>query len=48
MLAPDEVLNAVTADYNTGLAGVVAFLLRLEFGGDRMWLPASYTAVGSD
>ncbi|MFI7601324.1 class IV lanthionine synthetase LanL [Actinoplanes sp. NPDC049681] len=48
MLAPDELLDAVTADYNTGLAGVVAFLLRLEFGGDRMWLPASYTAIGME
>jgi tRNA A-37 threonylcarbamoyl transferase component Bud32 len=45
LLAPDESQTAVVADFNTGLAGVVGFLLRLSYGGDRMWLPVTYTAT---
>jgi hypothetical protein len=29
----------VTADYSTGVAGVVGFLLRLRHGGNRLWMP---------
>ncbi|WP_414167029.1 class IV lanthionine synthetase LanL [Streptoverticillium reticulum] len=39
VLAPDETGAAVSPDYNTGLAGVLAFLLRLRDGGPRLWLP---------
>lgn len=39
MVAPDETGTAITSGYGTGLAGVLAFLLRLRHGGPRMWLP---------
>ncbi|WP_367319240.1 class IV lanthionine synthetase LanL [Streptomyces sp. HUAS ZL42] len=35
MLVPNETGMQVTADYGVGLAGVVAFLLRLRHGGTR-------------
>ncbi|MFJ6939540.1 class IV lanthionine synthetase LanL [Streptomyces sp. NPDC101132] len=38
-VAPDETGAAVVADYGTGLSGVLAFLLRLRYGGPRLWLP---------
>jgi hypothetical protein len=41
VLVPDETASAVVADYNTGLAGVLAFLLRFSGGGPRLWLPGS-------
>lgn len=41
IVAPDESRTTVSADFNTGLSGVLAFLLRLSYGGDRLWLPAS-------
>lgn len=41
MVAPDETGMAVVPDYGTGLAGVLAFLLRLRSGGSRMWFPES-------
>jgi Lanthionine synthetase C-like protein len=34
-LVPDETNRDVVADYNVGLAGVLAFLLRLRYGGVR-------------
>lgn len=48
MLAPDETGVAVSADYSTGLSGVLAFLLRLGTGGDRLWLPESLTTRRDD
>ncbi|MGW4894828.1 class IV lanthionine synthetase LanL [Kitasatospora sp. NPDC004240] len=55
LLIADESGQAVTADYNVGLAGVVGFLLRLRHGGPRPWMadgpaahalaPAGRTAV---
>lgn len=43
MLAPDETGTTVSADFNTGLGGVLTFLLRLRDGGARLWLPRSFT-----
>ncbi|MGW0434569.1 class IV lanthionine synthetase LanL [Micromonospora sp. NPDC003197] len=48
LLVPDESRTTVVADFATGLAGVLAFLLRLRDGGPRMWLPESFTRIGSD
>jgi len=39
MVVGDESGEDVTADFNVGLAGVAAFLLRLRHGGPRLWLP---------
>ncbi|HZC25536.1 MAG TPA: class IV lanthionine synthetase LanL [Actinopolymorphaceae bacterium] len=36
-LVPDETLRSVVADYNVGLAGVLAYLLRLRHGGPRLF-----------
>jgi predicted Ser/Thr protein kinase len=36
---PDDVGMDVIPDYGVGVAGVLAFLLRLRHGGTRMWLP---------
>ncbi|MFC4536472.1 class IV lanthionine synthetase LanL [Sphaerisporangium dianthi] len=38
VIAPDKGTQ-VFADFNVGLSGVVALLLRLRDGGPRMWLP---------
>ncbi|ATB28694.1 lanthionine synthetase LanC family protein [Melittangium boletus] len=38
-LVPDESGQSVVADFNTGLAGVLGFLLRLRHGGPRWWMP---------
>ncbi|WP_412738664.1 class IV lanthionine synthetase LanL [Krasilnikovia sp. MM14-A1259] len=46
MLAPDETATDVVPDYNTGLSGVLAMLLRLRGGTRRMWLPAAFTGHG--
>jgi hypothetical protein len=43
MVAPDETGTAVAADFNTGLAGVLALLLRIRDGGSRLWLPSLAT-----
>ncbi|MFF4734577.1 class IV lanthionine synthetase LanL [Streptomyces sp. NPDC001262] len=43
MLAPDETGLSAGPAYGTGLAGVLAFLLRLRDGGPRMWLPRVFT-----
>ena len=42
LLVPDQVGVDVVVDYGRGLAGVLAFLLRLRHGGPRMWLPAGF------
>ncbi len=39
LVVPDESGQSVVADFNTGLAGVLGFLLRLRSGGPRWWLP---------
>ncbi|MGW8358311.1 class IV lanthionine synthetase LanL [Streptomyces wedmorensis] len=38
MLVGSEDPLIVTADYNTGLGGVLGFLLRLQHGGPRWWM----------
>jgi serine/threonine protein kinase len=37
-LVPDESAAAFTAGYQTGTAGVISFLLRLDHGGPRPWM----------
>jgi hypothetical protein len=39
LLVPDETLTAVSAAYQTGLSGLLALLVRLRHGGNRLWLP---------
>src|SRR6266536_1010925 len=38
MVVPDDTGACVAADYGGGLAGVLAFLLRLRHGGPRLWM----------
>ncbi|MFE6817207.1 class IV lanthionine synthetase LanL [Streptomyces sp. NPDC057675] len=38
-LVTDESGHSVTADYGTGLSGALGFLMRLEHGGARLWMP---------
>lgn len=38
LVPPDESGTEVTVDYQTGLSGVVDFLLRLDHGGPRPWM----------
>jgi hypothetical protein len=38
LVVADETLRGVVADHQTGLAGTLAFLLRLRHGGGRGWL----------
>lgn len=38
LLAPGDTMNSIEMGYNTGLAGVLGFLLRLRHGGTRMWM----------
>ena len=38
VLVPDETSRGVVADYNIGLAGVLGYLLRLRYGGSRLFL----------
>lgn len=49
MVIPDETGTGIAADYGVGLAGVVAFGLRLRHGGPRMWMaePKALAAVGA-
>ncbi|MDI2128585.1 class IV lanthionine synthetase LanL [Yinghuangia seranimata] len=45
----DETTVGVSASYGTGLAGVLAFLLRLRHGGPRLWIdPDGAAAVSAD
>jgi len=46
MVVPNDTGTAIVADYNTGLGGVLAFLLRLRYGGPRLWLPEALTRFG--
>ncbi|MGH8887364.1 MAG: hypothetical protein ACRDYX_19810 [Egibacteraceae bacterium] len=39
-------MRCIAADYGVGLAGVIAFLLRLRHGGPQMWM-ADPTTVGA-
>ncbi|MEV0970067.1 class IV lanthionine synthetase LanL [Microtetraspora glauca] len=41
LVPPDETGELDLAGFNTGLAGVLAFLVRLRHGGSRLWLPES-------
>jgi Lanthionine synthetase C-like protein/Protein kinase domain len=43
----DETGATVAADYSVGLAGVVAFLLRLRNGGPRMWMAEPAAVAGA-
>ncbi|MGH8907357.1 MAG: class IV lanthionine synthetase LanL [Egibacteraceae bacterium] len=50
MVVPDDTGVGFSADYGVGLAGAVAFLLRLRHGGPRMWMAeptSSLVAVGA-
>ncbi|WP_020574581.1 class IV lanthionine synthetase LanL [Actinopolymorpha alba] len=38
LLIPDESGQAVVADYQAGVAGVIAFLQRFTYGGPRPWM----------
>jgi lantibiotic modifying enzyme len=46
MVVPDD-SGTVTAGYGVGLAGVLAFLLRLRHGGERMWMADEAWACGA-
>ncbi|MEU3352851.1 hypothetical protein [Streptomyces sp. NPDC037389] len=48
VLAPDETGVSVSLDYNTGLADVLAFLLRLRHSSPRPWLPTTLTGPRRD
>ncbi|MEV0644278.1 lanthionine synthetase LanC family protein [Phytomonospora sp. NPDC050363] len=43
VVVPDESGVGVSADFGTGLAGVLAYLTRLRNGGRRLWLPEAFT-----
>jgi hypothetical protein len=43
-LAPNDTGTDVVPDYGVGVAGVLAFLIRLRHGGGRMWLPDALAA----
>jgi hypothetical protein len=43
VLPPNDTGTDVVADYGVGVAGVLAFWLRLRHGGARMWLPEVLT-----
>ncbi len=47
VVIPDESRVGVVADYGVGLAGVLAFLMRLEHGGQRMWMAEPATVAGA-
>lgn len=44
VLPPNDTGTDVVPDYGVGVAGILAFLLRLRHGGARMWLPDLLTA----
>jgi hypothetical protein len=39
LVVPNESMSDVTVDYQTGLAGFLDLLLRLQDGGARLWMP---------
>lgn len=41
----DERGTEVSAGFNTGLAGVLSFLVRLRYGGPRLWIADSRTTA---
>lgn len=38
LIAPGDSMNSIEMGYNSGLAGVLGFLLRLRHGGRRLWM----------
>ncbi|HET6355941.1 class IV lanthionine synthetase LanL [Streptomyces sp.] len=48
VVLPDDGGTEVWADFNTGLSGVLAFLLRYAHGGPRLWQPRSFTGHGDE
>jgi hypothetical protein len=44
LVVPADSMNTIEMGYNSGLAGTLAFLLRLRYGGDRMWTADGLTA----
>ncbi|WP_185949845.1 class IV lanthionine synthetase LanL [Microbispora sp. KK1-11] len=42
IVAPDQMIHSATASFSSGLAGILAFLLRLQHGGQRLWSPSSF------
>lgn len=47
LLVPDESGVTVSPDQQTGVAGTVAFLLRLTHGGPRPWTPGAMSVAAS-
>jgi lantibiotic modifying enzyme len=47
LVLPDESGFEIVADYGVGLAGAAAFLLRLRYGGPRLFLPGDTPAETS-
>jgi hypothetical protein len=45
IVVPDETLTGFAADYSGGLAGVLAFVLRLRHGSPRMWMADQATVA---
>jgi tRNA A-37 threonylcarbamoyl transferase component Bud32 len=45
LLIADAAAEEVPAHYGNGLAGVLAFLIRLRDGGPRLWLPDALTRM---
>ncbi|MGW6216356.1 class IV lanthionine synthetase LanL [Streptomyces sp. NPDC055109] len=43
MIAVDGTQTETTADFGTGLSGLLSFLIRLENGGARPWIPGALT-----
>ncbi|MFE4580255.1 class IV lanthionine synthetase LanL [Streptomyces chartreusis] len=44
-VVPDETHLDVVADYQTGLSGALGLLLRLHYGGPRLWMPDAPSAL---
>ena len=47
LVAPDESGSGLGTEYGVGLAGVLAFLLRLRHGGPRLWLVDAEAEAGT-
>ncbi|MGW9439656.1 class IV lanthionine synthetase LanL [Streptomyces sp. NPDC055607] len=43
LVTPDETNHGVVADFGTGVAGTLSFLLRLRHGGTRLFMPGEET-----